>query len=589
MINGKEGGVVERKNPDYRRAPARDINTVEIDPAGEASVKGDIIVEDKHPDINSGSNYSGKGAYSSKKNIVSKEIKSYRPENSLILDVTVYSWDGSPSFFERFTADAIISHGKTASPSPYFPFFSYIPQYRQMNRQQAQFYFWFRENARKGTYIQTDFAYILLYVYEIINLPELILPEVGLRLLKGLWLGYREAFPALDKYMCEWVPDYCLINGLASPKLPPDLIPVIVKKASLKEFFLTDAAAAFSGKNVKSMELARILLSASSDYDPANSSYADECSEDFLLHIPNALSHTIKKMSESGEGLFSGEYCRPVNLMRDAYCGSLCGQLIRRKLKLTYLPFGRFTDARKLVTAIVKYSENRIRAAHHLKSRLGKDGLTEFAKAAVDEYFDIHMPADKGRCSERKSVRNPEPENNYSHLYEPRVSDFTPETASLIDYASWESTIRLVEDELRAAESELKSFEDIEKFSANNNVVSEKNQERDKNADIKVCTDSNDSLIKDEYKSDSRAEDNGDPIYKALTEKGGAALSALKELCFGGSFSSACKDAGELPDAVASFINSVFSEHFGDIILEEYNKDFKIIDDYENEVKEWVR
>ena len=81
----------------------------------------------------------------------------------LIRKVTVLPWPQSYNYYQRFVLDAqkyARIRGKETEP---VPFFSYIPQYSQLSREQLLFYFWFREQTRARVYMDNvDFAYILL-------------------------------------------------------------------------------------------------------------------------------------------------------------------------------------------------------------------------------------------------------------------------------------------------------------------------------------------------------------------------------------------------------------------------------------------
>ena len=67
-------------------------------------------------------------------------------------------------------------------------------------------------------------------------------PAEGAELLATVWLGYRKAYPRLDGTLCEWLPDYCMIHGIALPERIGPILPEIVPKAQLKEFYLDRAS-----------------------------------------------------------------------------------------------------------------------------------------------------------------------------------------------------------------------------------------------------------------------------------------------------------------------------------------------------------
>jgi hypothetical protein len=148
---------------------------------------------------------------------MAQPVCSYEPENSMIRQVSVFRWPERYQYYERFTADAERYFNRTSAEVPFVNFFAYMPQYSQMSQDQLRWYLYWRDNVRHGVYLATDYSYIFLYIYEILNLPEKIKPAQGLTMLCELWLAYREQFPRLDRYLGEWVCDYCLIHGLPAP------------------------------------------------------------------------------------------------------------------------------------------------------------------------------------------------------------------------------------------------------------------------------------------------------------------------------------------------------------------------------------
>jgi hypothetical protein len=71
-----------------------------------------------------------------------------------------------------------------------------------MNDKQQNFYLYVRDSIRNGDFMNAELSYILLYVFEIINLPHRIPPETGVRLLSDIWLNYRNRHPRLDVFLC---------------------------------------------------------------------------------------------------------------------------------------------------------------------------------------------------------------------------------------------------------------------------------------------------------------------------------------------------------------------------------------------------
>ena len=118
----------------------------------------------------------------------------YVPQNSLIKRVRIFKPQSNYNYYDSFLRDAerlYTVKGRETSP---VSFFSYVPQYTQMDRGQLEWYLWWRECFRNGTCLPTDYSYLLLYAYEMINLAERIGPEVAQGELCKLWSGYRDLF-----------------------------------------------------------------------------------------------------------------------------------------------------------------------------------------------------------------------------------------------------------------------------------------------------------------------------------------------------------------------------------------------------------
>ena len=136
---------------------------------------------------------------------------SYDADGVLLHRVEVYVWRSDYRYFDQFVQDAA---AYAARPAPAEQparelFFSFFPQYVQMGRRQETWYLWWREQVRHGVFPDTDYAYILLYVFELINQP---LPPVAedrgeagavCRTLASVWMAYSHRYPQMDLYMCE--------------------------------------------------------------------------------------------------------------------------------------------------------------------------------------------------------------------------------------------------------------------------------------------------------------------------------------------------------------------------------------------------
>jgi len=530
-------------------------------------------------------------------------ILSYTRENALIRAVSVYKWPSRYGFYERFCIDAKRYFAARGTECHRVEFFSYIPQYSQMTRAQLEYYLWWRENIRKGVNIGADFSYILLYVYEIINLPEQIRPEDGIRMLCELWISCRDKHPRIDKYLCEWVCDYCLIYDL---ELPFDLLSPILSKiterASLKEFFLanTDSYEAFAAS----------LAAFSSNYDFRTGKFAAEKDVSILeQHVTGCLAAVLRSLGGDKSPIraleaINGEGLRPLKISRDAFCGSLCAYNIKRRIDVEYLSLVRSHELRILITSLVKYTENRVRAANGIKSRLGAGEIPPQLKAAAEAYFDTVYP--KKSSGGRHHTAGPGiTEPDYERYYDAPVSKLTPEEAAEIERRAWGITERLVEAFSESTEStETVISVDSTKFAETANFVSEADFPEDSEEEfipgaisMEDVPDTPGTLDMPDTLGAGTVITPAPAIFEAPALSADDSEAAqfiaslaswqadfLRAVLAGGSVDELCRENGKMPLVAADEINEAAADIYGDIVLEIEGGRICAVEDYREEL-----
>ena len=359
---------------------------------------------------------------------------SYSPDLPLISKVEVIPWKSDYSYYLSFCSDAVRLADYTADRCEYKPFFSYMPQYSQMDASQLAYYFYLREAVRSGEYPEADVSYLLLLIYEAINLAVVRGPEESLATLCSVATGYSDAFPRIAMRLSDWICDLCLSHRLTLPEMPSKTLAALSSFASLKEFYVcgneTDAALT-------------ILLSASG-YDYRKSRFCTgENLPLFDKHIRGALSRVVSGAGE--ERLLST--LTETRVTRDTFVGALCGPKSKKKLIISYRSLSRSHEFRFAVADMVKYSENRLRSALGLKSKLSVGKLGPGVKETIDAYFDAAFPG-----------KNHKAEPEYERLYDPPATEVTTDAARKIEEESWEITDKLIsafgenEDESAATE-----------------------------------------------------------------------------------------------------------------------------------------
>ncbi len=475
------------------------------------------------------------------------DSEEYTPaDNDLVTRVRILRRRGEYHFYGQFRKDAIRYLGEEGKEAPFAHYFSYIPQYSQLTAAQRAYYFYWRGCVRRGEYPLADESYFYLLVYEIINLPDYIPPKEGVLQLCRVWSAYRKAFPRVDKYMAEWVADYCLVHALPAPieELRP-FLGKILPLVSFREFYL-------GGMGKLTVEGANTALAFFSDYRFRDSRYAaGENAAFFEEHIPRAIIPILSDVFQNGDKIF--RTTAVTHLVRDAFCGSLCAHHIRSRIEVSYYAISDVAPLRAALTAAVKYAENKIRAILSVKSRLSVPALSPAYRQHIDDYFSS--------LTGKLRAAAPKEANAYDHLYDAPTRGISVEAARAIEEASWDTVRILLPEEEENVSAPLAPPVNIP---APHPVPPVSVPMPSVSSPTAPATDA--------------------PLF---SEEERAYLSCL----FAGDTAGAhalLARLGKLPEELASHINELALEFFGDVILDTTADTPIPIDDYQEEVSAWI-
>ncbi len=527
-----------------------------------------------------------------KRRVVDEVLATYKPEGLLIREIEVKSWSSDIDFYERFMENAVSSH-RAQSSVPYmsdYPkvkYFSYVPQYSHMSRTQLDFYRWVRENIRHERYPDCDSSYIQLYIYEILNLSDLIPPEYGAAQLAGMWLAYRKAEPRLDGYLCEWLPDYCMIHACPMPEMVKTILPEIVPKAQFKEFFLDVNPA--SAADADYLMLAKTLLETSSDYDYRRSRYYHDNRDAYEKHIHHAIADVVKGLLAAKLGIFSLE--KTYKMARDSYCGAIVSVDAKRRMNIEFCSFTRSADTRATVTALVKYAENKLRASLGIKAKLGVDKLTEDETAIIDAYFAPMLPVKQVKSKEDQYMPD-----DYLKNYESEDSGFDFGTAAEIERQSWRNTTLLTGGEFDSEQGEpYRQYENSTPVESTA-VSAEQEQHLDAALQMEKAEPMSDSEPMEEIEGEISSDLLGEMLEVAVDEPAVQAKSDEEDefirnallQALSGRFHEYCRENGIYDGVLADRINTMFLDIIGDVVLEESGSSYTIIEDYREDIEQWT-
>ena len=496
-------------------------------------------------------------------------LAEYTPSGVLLHRVRVFDWQAGYHYFDGFVEEALaFDTKKPPKTAEKASFFSYFPQYNQLSPRAEAWYLYWREYVRQGQYPDTDYAYILLYFFELINLPVATPAEGRARrdAMAKVWMAYRKAHPQLDHYMCEWLCDYCLIHDLTAPvDLLSPALDAIIREARLKEFYLSAAVRLPEGEGQNAadtaMATAGILMRHCCQYDYRKSKFAQgEHKKLFDTTIPAAVAHILPLLLGGGKDGKPAVTMLDSTVTRDAFVGALCSYRNKRRIEVEYTSFSRSHELRFLMGDMVKHVENRLRSWIGVRSRLSVMALPIPLRDALDAYLAPLEPPKVALPVKKKEVERPA----YEALYDLPRKALSAEDAAAIEAESWETTRILVE-----AFGDTQGVNDVAPEAANEDVLSA--------SDVPLW--GNDDAPAAQTEESGKGDSTNPlapyaPFIKAALDGDMAALRA------------AARKLGKMPDALADEINALTTdEEIGDIILEEDGMGgYTVIEDYRKQV-----
>ncbi len=467
----------------------------------------------------------------------------YTPMGELIHTVRIFRQKSNYRYYEAFVRDAERLSDVRGRECIHVPFFSYVPQYSQMNRQQLEWYLWWRECFQNGAVPTTDYSYLLLYVYELIHRKDLDPASVQQQMCK-LWLSYREVFHQLDTYLPEWICDFSLLHRLPPPEqLSAKELAVAMSHCALKEFYVSPRGG---------VALVRGLLIFGSNYDYHKSKfYVPELKKLFDVTVLGALNAVFERTGGKTGTLFQLGTPESSRLVRDSYAGALCADSVKRKIAVEYTSLSCTHSLRLLITDIVKYTENRLRAYIGVRARLSIYALPKSIRDILDDYLKPLQPRSR-TANAQKAEETPA----YERLYDQPTNTFSPENAAKIEQSSWSTTERLIE----AFEEEQPIEEKTEPQTAT------APQAPTQVPDTQVAP------VNDTSTGDTPVSASPFAPYFAFLE---AAVQAD-----GNEQKRIASQMSTMIDAIADRINELATEAMGDILLEERDGVYCVLEDY---------
>lgn len=496
----------------------------------------------------------------------------WKPAALLLREVRVYPWKSDYAYYEKFYVHARRLFEREGREVPLVPFFSYMPQYGQMNRAQLEAYLWWRTNFRTGKALNVDYSYLLLYLYELINAGEWDDHARAQSDMLRLWLSYRDRYCHLDALVREWLVDYSLLYRLPPPTLPPALFRELVSGCRLKEFYV-------GGAGIESAEEAVLFFASNYDYKKSKF-YSEDTSALFDTVMRGCVRVTLDFKRREHE--MGGERRDSFStITRDTFAGAICTVRQKKHVEVDFSSFSHTHEFRYVVSDVLKYAENAVRAHLGIKSRLTVYSINGALKTALDAYFAEVMPK-RGPRREVKGEEIPD----YERRYDLPKAHVSPEHAAQIERESWETTKRLVE----AFDGDMSADEMPTNTQAKEEIPTYVVEETPKIAQTPVLLQEKDAVADAQplevgkVREAKKASDTAPASRFALSLGELAELLVLADRGDIAAEHALARRMGMMLDAMADRVNALAAGTLGDVLLEEGDGGYLLIEDYREDL-----
>ena len=549
-------------------------------------------------------------------------------ENDLAKILThcrVEDWSRSFTLFGDFLRDAKKYYKKTCLNAKFIYFFSYRPMYRELNHEQLCWYLFWRSKIRDGEYIKTGLSYIFLYMYEQINLSDIISHEKVYTNIIRVWRNYRAEFPRMDKYAAEWLIDFAFINKIKiNLNDIEDILPGILNLVTIPEIYMKEDF--FKSQNNTAM-----IMNNISAYDYTKSKFYTDKNKELLDYHIHQIAHTVLSSDNFNEIVRKEiEDGVTVKATRESFMGAVCVYDYKKKITVEYKHLFRNHFIRVCVTDTVRYAENMIRDYLGIKSKLIVNSLPETLKSTIEEYkakyLTVAKPAkisikntNKAKNKKKNADNDTETEQE---IFEPIEFNPNLQTAAEIEKSSWDTTLTLVElqaQDLRVQDLQVKYNEtnsaltsfadeddggfikidtgDPEDYTAVEEIAPAKDDTED-TEDIEKTDNTEDifDILENLESSNANSINNTETdMCRFIASLTGDELCAVEMLInvemSGKSFDSISGDflssTGAMLESVIDIINEKALDSTGDIVFDAATQE--MIEDYKEEIKECLK
>ena len=381
-----------------------------------------------------------KGINSVEDSIIKERDYSHFDGSRVISYAYVGKYSNLMTYDNRIRSHALATFmSKPTDNARFVDYFSYNPSFTELSGTQLDWYLRWREDVRCGIYTKTSISYVLLYVCEIINLPDKIPAQDGIEQLIAVWENCAEPNARYDRLISDIILEYCIVHDLVIPYTRiGGIVTRLLNPMStvLGSLYLFDYLLA-EGRELSVDEL-RFLFEKSLGYSySASKHYSTNDKLHALLdtYFYKVLNAFIKADPSCINDIFARHEARTsaVKIIRPTFLLVNASPEVKKNIVFEYYSFEKTDTELLYLHNIAKQIENRFRSECGIRARLTVSVISDSSKAILDSIFKKLF---KNISTEELAV---------SRAFVRKTVDIDISNAERIEESSWETTKMLVE------------------------------------------------------------------------------------------------------------------------------------------------
>lgn len=299
------------------------------------------------------------------------------------------------SSVERFMDDMKKYSNRIGRKVKSVPFMQYYPTYDSMNKHQEAWYFYWRTQVRKQNYIDTDFSYIFIHIYELLNGCGWSTASDGYDQLMNFWLAYRERFPKLDHYLADWIFDFTVLHNLEYR------IPESINKMRPQSAMINVQIEQYSQE--KLLKLPFFIIEALCDYSIRHSKFY-RGGHQLLLEgaIPRVVTLAdAALLKKTGKGILAlyGPKEKQVQTYYAFHGAIYFGS--DKQVSISVKPYTTTPKLCSYINEIVRHAENVLREINNHRGSLHGVTLEEETSSLISVFLKREYSVKKSEVAER--------------------------------------------------------------------------------------------------------------------------------------------------------------------------------------------